>query len=113
MKRIILALTILALTSTSGMAQEKEQHIDVMSNTIATFVAIAKATGMCGVFDQMSRFQKTTKMPGGQKFIIRFFSTEAARLGKTTQEMIDFCASVPIKYEAWKKAFGISRGDNE
>ena len=104
MKRILLASVILAFTSTGGMAQSKSDTTDTMK----TFGVIAKATGMCGVFHQMARFQATTKLDGGDKFILRFISTEAARLGKTTQELLDICVIMPKKYEAWKKAFGIT-----
>lgn len=39
---------------------------------IVGMMVVAKATGMCGVLSQLIRFQDTTKMKGGDEFIMRF-----------------------------------------
>jgi len=58
----------------------------------------AKATGMCGTFKQMSIFQESTQMPGGDEFIARFLNTEAARLGMTLPEFLEKCQVATSKY---------------
>jgi hypothetical protein len=35
--------------------------------------------------------QKTTKMPGGDEFVVRFWSVEAARLGMTVEQLSQRC----------------------
>ncbi len=43
---------------------------------------------MCGTIKQLSAFQETTKMPGGDDFLLRFLNTEVARLGKTLPQFL-------------------------
>jgi hypothetical protein len=73
---------------------------------IIGMMVVAKATGMCGVYSQLVRFQDTTKMKGGDEFIMRFLSTEAARLGHTVDSLVGQCPDVINKYEANMKLLG-------
>ncbi len=68
------------------------------SNFVINLMVTAKATGMCGVFSQMVAFQDSTKMPGGDEFIVRFLSTESARLGYKLDEFMKQCPIVVKKY---------------
>lgn len=54
-------------------------------------LAIAKMAGACGILDSMIQMQKTTKMPGGDEFVTRFWSVEAARLGMTVEQLSQRC----------------------
>lgn len=58
---------------------------------IQDVLVIAKMTGACGILDSLIQFQAATKMPGGDEFIARFWSVEAARLGWSAEEMMEKC----------------------
>lgn len=62
-------------------------------------LSIAKFTGACGILSAMSQFQNATQMEGGNEFIQRFWSTEAARLGKTPDQYIADCKKYIIAYQ--------------
>ena len=68
-------------------------------------LVLGKAAGMCGLFRQMILFQEATQMEGGDDFIVRFYQTEAARLGKTTEEFGTTCIDVTNKYGEYYKLF--------
>lgn len=70
------------------------------NNPLIEIIVASKATGMCGAIQQMVSFQESTKMTGGDEFIARFVSTEAARLGKTVPEFVAQCeAAISIYTE--------------
>jgi len=54
-------------------------------------LSVAKMAGACGILDSMIQLQKTTKLPGGDEFVTRFWSVEAARLGYSVQQLSDVC----------------------
>lgn len=83
MKRINIIIISLLLTPLSFADTGSDDLIDIL--------VIAKSTGMCGTFKQLSAFQESTKMPGGDEFILRFLNTESARLGKTLPELLKQC----------------------
>ena len=45
------------------------------------------------------QFQESTKMDGGNEFVVRFWTTEAARLGKTLNEYAAHCVSTVSAYD--------------
>jgi hypothetical protein len=96
-----LFMSILVFSSFSK-AEEKQ---DDMSEIIGMMV-VAKATGICGVLSQMINFQETTKMSGGDEFIMRFLNTEAARLGKTVNDYVGDCPVIIEKYNGYMKLLG-------
>lgn len=66
-------------------------------------LAIAKIAGACGILDSMIGFQKTTRMDGGEAFVLRFWEVEAARLGMSVQQLSDKCnQSVSAYDKLWK-----------
>jgi len=69
-------------------------------------LAIAKYAGACGILVSMVHFQKTTKMPSGDEFVARFWSTEAARLGLSVQQLSDRCNQSITAYDRMWKAMG-------
>lgn len=72
-------------------------------------LAISKMAGACGILSSMGYFQKTTKIPGGDEFIERFWAAEAARLGFSNQEYIDNCSKAIEIYDALWNAMESSR----
>lgn len=54
-------------------------------------LSVAKMAGACGILDSMIQLQRTTKLPGGEEFVTRFWSVEAARLGYSVQQLSDVC----------------------
>jgi hypothetical protein len=71
--------------------------------TAQGMLATAKFAGACGILDSMINFQKTTRMPGGDDFVARFWSVEAARLGLSVQALSDRCDQSIIAYDKlWK-----------
>lgn len=68
-------------------------------------LAIAKYTGACGILDSLVTFQKTTRMSGGDEFVARFWTVEAARLGLSVKQLSDRCNQSIAAYEKlWKAA---------
>ncbi len=90
MKKILLIL----LLSTSVQADEG----------LVEVLVVSKMTGLCGAMNQQARFQTTTKMEGGDEFVDRFWSVEAARLGMSVPEFLAACTKVIKTYEAYYKA---------
>ena len=79
-------------------------HADDLS-TVQGTLAVAKFTGTCGILDSMISFQKTTQMPGGDDFVARFWTTEAARLGLSMQQYSDRCdRSIEMYNQIWEAA---------
>jgi hypothetical protein len=46
-------------------------------------------------------------MPGGNEFIVRFLSTEAARLGYTLEQFLAKCVEVTEEYSRIEKSVGL------
>jgi len=84
-KLLINSIVLLGLLLPTINANDNDPLIDLL--------IVAKATGMCGTIKQLTAFQESTKMPGGDEFILRFVNTEAARLGKTVPQFLSECQS--------------------
>ena len=81
-------LTLMVLCS-FGMKDGNAQNTD--TQMIRNLMINAKVAGMCGAIGQMTAFQKSTQMPGGNEFLVRFIKTEAARLGKDFKHFMQDC----------------------
>lgn len=103
----MIKLLFISIFVFSSFANAEEKQND-MSEIIGMMV-VAKATGMCGAVSQMINFQQTTKMDGGDEFIMRFLNTEAARLGKTVEAYVGDCPSIVEKYNGYMKLLGFER----
>lgn len=91
---IALALLVAARTATA-QSDLSPRHL----------LSVAKMAGACGILDSMIQLQKTTKLPGGDEFVVRFWSTEAARLGLTVQQLSDTCNRSVTTYDRlWSAA---------
>lgn len=89
MKLFVVAL--LSCLSFTVMANDDDKFLQMI-------IVNSKLHGMCGVFDQLSEFQRVTKMPGGDEFRRRFFNTELARLGINATQYAQVCKSAASKY---------------
>ena len=69
-------------------------------------LAVGKMTGACGILDSMIQFQKTTRLEGGEAFVLRFWEVEAARLGMSVQELSTQCNQSVAAYEKLWSAAG-------
>jgi hypothetical protein len=68
-------------------------------------LAVAKIAGACGILDSIIHFQKTTRMPGGDEFVSRFWSTEAARMGMSVEQLSQRCDRAVTMYDQIWSAF--------
>ena len=93
----IVVVGVLGLCSTASTAKDELSMQGILS--------VAKMTGACGILQSMSAFQASTLLKGGDQFIERFWSTEAARLEKTPAQYIKDCqASINAYEKMWKLA---------
>jgi hypothetical protein len=68
--------------------------------SLESLLVIGKASGACGILNLQLQFQSNTKMEGGNEFIVRFWTTEAARLGMTLEEYATtHCTSSLASYD--------------
>lgn len=102
--KYIITLTLFFF-SFSAWAENEPTEND-SANMVIEMMVVAKATGMCGVFSQMANFQQTTKMKGGDEFVVRFLTTEAVRLGHTLESFMAQCPEVVKKYNAYMELLG-------
>jgi hypothetical protein len=62
-------------------------------------LALGKYTGACGILTSIVNFQTATDLPGGDEFVTRFWSVEAARLGVSVEELAGRCAKSISAYD--------------
>jgi hypothetical protein len=95
MKALAIAAAV-ALTAVPARSQGSADPKGVL--------AIAKITGACGILDSMIHFQKTTRMPGGDEFVTRFWTVESARLGISVEQLSSRCNRATKAYnEMWNE----------
>ena len=87
-----LLIVVLMAFSASSHAQKPEL-------TLQSLLAVGKGTGACGILHQQLTFQSTTMMAGGNEFIVRFWTTEAARLGMTLDQYAEHCTTAIASYD--------------
>ena len=99
MRTFIIAVFAITIFTTPTHAQNTD------AQAIKVMLVDAKVAGMCGTLKQLSAFQQVTQMPGGNDFIVRFFNTEAARLGKNLETMFSQCQNAAKTYAETMKLF--------
>ncbi|HEY0289083.1 MAG TPA: hypothetical protein VGC62_19065 [Pseudomonas sp.] len=72
---------------------------------VQEILVAAKFSGGCGILAQMTSFQASTKMPGGDQFIERFLNTESARLGWTVKDYLQRCSKSIEIYQLYYDSF--------
>ncbi|MBN8964342.1 MAG: hypothetical protein J0H89_02945 [Rhizobiales bacterium] len=96
MRGLLIATAALAIS----MPAQAQGTVDAPS-----ILSVAKLTGACGIMDAMIHFQKTTRLPGGDEFVARFWAVEAARLGVTVKQPSDRCDAAVKSYNSiWSAA---------
>jgi hypothetical protein len=82
---------------TSGIAVAKNEP------SMREVLSVANMTGVCMILQSMSDFQANKKLEGGDQFIDKFWSAEAAKLGKTPEQFVKDCqASIDGYEKLWK-----------
>jgi hypothetical protein len=88
-------LLVLTIFISSAQAKDKIEMQGIL--------AVAKIAGACGILDEMIAFQTKTKMLGGDEFVTRLWQTEAARQGKTVEQLSNDCNRAISAYDKiWK-----------
>ena len=90
----IVILTILFATLSLGKVAFALDKVDPQG-----VLAISKIVGACGVLDSLIQFQSATKLAGGDEFVVRFWQTEAARLGYSVDQLSKNCSSSIAAYD--------------
>ena len=93
----ILVSLVLVLPANLSMAQIKD------TDMVLVITTNAKLAGMCGTIRQMTAFQGTTQMPGGNDFLVRFIKTEAARLGMGLQDFLSQCVTISQQHAEYMR----------
>tara|TARA_R110002072_G_scaffold301652_1_gene481861 strand:+ start:2066 stop:2320 length:255 start_codon:yes stop_codon:yes gene_type:complete len=81
MKCFLVLFLIISFSPHSQSGEEQEG-----ANPILGILAVSKYAGACGILGLQAEFQSTTKLEGGDEFLVRFWTTEAARLGMSMEE---------------------------
>ena len=97
MHKNLKACMFLLLWSFALTLHSQETVMDPMVEILSS----SKIAGACGILDSLIEFQNSTKMDGGDEFVARFWSAEAARLGKTVKELSDLCDKAILIYDAY------------
>jgi hypothetical protein len=91
-RKTIKTLAIAGLLAISAGAQAQD---DVQAqNHLEGVLVNSKWAGACGMVRQLVDFNSTTQMPGGDEFVVRFLTTETARLGTTPLQFLEHCKGV-------------------
>ncbi|EKO3434933.1 hypothetical protein NTH51_002214 [Vibrio fluvialis] len=89
MKKPTLVMLISILLASLPAFSQEENNSD--SDEIRLMLISAKMHGMCGLVHQMAQFQESTKLDGGDEFILRFMATELARLNMSSKDFLSAC----------------------
>ena len=73
------------------------------NSEMLTILSTAKIAGACGILDSMIDFQAKTKLDGGNEFVSRFWTLEAARLGLSVEELSNNCNAAILQYDQYWK----------
>ena len=73
--------------------------------SIEQIMAISKISGSCGQLQSQIIFQEQTELKEGEKFVVRYWTTEAARLGHTLESYTAMCIEMLEKYATLKNIF--------
>jgi hypothetical protein len=99
-----LSVLVIVLT-VSAWSHAHSQTAPPNELTLQGFLVVGKSAGACGILTQQLTFQETTQMSGGNEFFIRFWTTEAARLGMTLEQYVEHCKTAVSSYgKLWEMA---------
>jgi len=89
-------IVCLSLLTTTFAHAEDELTMEQVS-------AVSKIAGSCGQMKGQLIFQTQTELEGGDKLFVRYWTTEAARLGLSFNEYSEMCVSMLKKYADLKE----------
>ena len=93
-KRRTGGFVVLAVLVSAWLAMWVPARAQAPAVTAESLLVVGKAAGACGILDLQLAFQQSTQMAGGNEFVVRFWTTEAARLGMTLpQYATEHCKS--------------------
>lgn len=94
-KSLLIPAAFFAMNSSIAFAKNEPSMREVLS--------VANMTGVCMVLQSMSDYQATNKLAGGDEFIDKFWTSEAAKLGKKPEQFVKDCQITIDGYEKlWK-----------
>lgn len=96
-KRLAVLVALLAVSASAPHAQRKASPTKP-EISLEAFLVVGKASGACGILTQQLQFQETTQLDGGNTFVVRFWTTEAARLGMTLKQYMEHCTTTLSSY---------------
>jgi hypothetical protein len=92
------AKTLIAIGMIVGLiatpASAEEPAVDLQG-----LLSVAKVAGSCGILSELIDLQQKTRMDGGDEFVSRFVSTEAARRGLSAESMFAECGQAVGAYD--------------
>lgn len=95
-------------TPSSAIDTGRNTAVDADGLTAAGILSVGKMAGACGILDSLIHFQKTTRMEGGDAFVMRFWEVEATRLGLTAEDLSNKCDQAVTSYDRlWEVAEGV------
>jgi hypothetical protein len=94
---IAVIVAVIGIAIPTVLADTQPKQVDPLS--IQSLLVVGKGSGACGILHLQLQFQGNTKLEGGDEFIVRFWTTEAARLGKTLEEYAAFCVTTVSAYD--------------
>jgi hypothetical protein len=97
----ILFLTLTLIFSIPVLSNEEKDP----SEFVRGLMVVGKMSGACGIFNLQIQFQENTGLDGGDNFVERFWSAEAARLGMTLEDYANQCHDTLEKYASYSKMF--------
>ncbi|MCL1860745.1 MAG: hypothetical protein FWG52_04320 [Proteobacteria bacterium] len=105
-KAISASLALVLVPSIPAFAQNNPSGQDIRQDFQVLLVA-TKMAGACGILDSMIQFQETTRLEGGDEFVTRFWSVEAARLGMSVKQLSNQCDQSISAYEMLRNRLGV------
>jgi hypothetical protein len=94
-KPILITAVFFAMHGSVVFAKNEPSMKEVLS--------VANMTGVCFILQSMSDFQASKKLEGGDQFIDKFWTAEAAKAEKTPEQFVKDCQSAIDGYERlWK-----------
>jgi hypothetical protein len=98
-KSFLILIVFFNFSITNVSANENKTDSGGAENIGLILLATGKLTGACGIMKLQLEFQENTKLDNGYKFIARFWTAEAARLGKTLEKYAADCAVTVNNYD--------------
>jgi hypothetical protein len=91
--RLVIFIFAATLFCTSAIPAHAQQEVSPQA-----VLMVANVAGECDVLFYMVEFQKKNNINGGNEYVAKFWSDEAARLGMTVEQMSARCSESAAAY---------------